>query len=313
MIPTVPTVSARGVLATTRALHVLLGAALVPLLAQYLFGPRVEPAVIGLFVAAAAVVGAALARLAVSDRSSLRLVPLGAVGGLAAGVVTALAWAATFRASTRDALVAAPLFGAIYGVGAGAAMGALLAVWSRRARAALAAPSAVAAHRLTIEAGLALALAGAAGFALHRAAGMQAASLALGFVGTVAIAVGTVRAVKLSRLFSEIGRPDGAYQVVERTAATQAPAVAWVTPLDHVVVRAGEPGRVEPGAFRAGNPAAEVAVVPRDLSLVHKAIGRAVAFGFAALGASMLLYSGVTVMSVFCCGGGSTPCGGCAH
>lgn len=312
MNPTVPTVSARGVLATTRALFVLLGAALVPLLAQHLFGPRVDPTVIGLFVVAAALVGVVLARGAVSERPSLRLVPLGALGGLVAGVGVSLAWAASYRANAQGAFVAAPLFGAIYGTGVGAAMGALLAGWSRRAKSALATPSAVSAHKLTIEAGLALSLGGAAGYALHRTSGMQVASLALGFAGTVTIVVGTVRAVRLSRLFTEIGRPDGGYQVVERTPATQAPAFAWVAPLDHVVVRAGASSNVEPGAFRANSPAAEVAVVPRDLSLVHRAIGRAVAFGFAALGATMLLYSGVTLLGFVACAG-STPCSGCAH
>jgi hypothetical protein len=312
MNPTVPTVSARGVLATTRALYVLLGATLVPLLAQHLFGPRVEPAVIGLFVVASALVSIALARGAVSERPSLRLIPLGALGGLVAGVGVSLAWVASYRANAQDAFVAAPLFGAIYGTGVGAAMGALLAGWSHRARAALATPSAVSAHKLTIEAGLALALAGAAGYVLHRAEGMQVASLALGFTGTVAIVIGTVRAVRLSRLFTEIGRPDGGYQVVQRTASTHAPAVAWVAPLDHVVVRTEAGSQVEPGAFRANSPAAEVAVVPRDLSLVHRAIGRAVAFGFAALGGTMLLYGAVTLFGlVTCCG--SAPCSGCAH
>jgi hypothetical protein len=311
MTSTFPTVSVRGVLATTRTLHVLFGVALVPLLAQYLFGSRVDSTVIGLFSVSAALVGALLARFALSERSSLLLVPLGGLGGLVAGGIVALVWAALFRASVRDAFVVAPLFGIIYGTGVGVGMGALLALWSRRAKAALEAPSAVSAHRLTIEAGLALSLVGAVGFALHQTPVMQVASLVLGFAGTVAITVGTVRAVKLSRFLSEVGAPNGLYQVVERPPSSQAPALAWLPPLDHLVLRLGEVGRVEPGAFRAGNFSAEVAVVPSDLSLVHRAIGRLVAFGFATLGASMLLYLGVVALNFLCCG--SSPCGGCAH
>jgi hypothetical protein len=71
MTSTFPTVSVRGVLATTRTLHVLFGVALVPLLAQYLFGSRVDSTVIGLFSVSAALVGALLARFALSERSSL--------------------------------------------------------------------------------------------------------------------------------------------------------------------------------------------------------------------------------------------------
>lgn len=306
-----PTVSVRGVLATTRTLFVLLGSLLVPLLAQHLFGPFVEPAVVSVFVAAAAIVAARLARSAISEGGALRIIPLGAVGGLGAGVVSSLVWSFIWRPQARDGLLAAPIFGAIYGIAVGSGMSCLFALWSQRARSALAAPSSVAAHRLTIEAGLALALTGAVSFALYRSPSLRTAALALGFVGTVVIVVGTVRMLRLSRLFAEISRPDGGYQVIERTADTQAPAVAWVTPLDHVVVHHSEAHHVEPGAFRAGTAFTDVALVPGDLALVHRAIGRTVAFGFAALGASMLIYSGITVMSVMCCG--SAPCGECSH
>lgn len=314
MTPAVPTVTARSVLATTRALNLLLGALLVPLLAQHLFGSRGDASVYAGFMLTAGVSGAILSRRTVRDSATLKgTLAVGLLAGLLSGVAVALAWVTAYRSYAPDAYTVGPFFGALYGSVTGLGMGAVFALWMARARAALAKPSAVGAQRLTTEAGLALVLAGALGTALYHIDALRVLSLAAGFLGTITILVATVRLMKLNKLFARMGAANGGYQLVPRAPGTQAPAFAWVPPLDHVVVHATAADAVAPGPFRADNPAAEVVVVPKDLSLVHRALGRAVAFGLASLGFSMLLYTGVALFSCAgaCCG--SAPCGGCAH
>lgn len=314
MTYTLPTVTARGVLAATRAIFMLVAALLAPLLAQYLFGARVGVGSWALFSVAGATASLAVSRLVVTadgaSRPALRVFARGALVGVAAGVATGLAWVTLEHPYGADRYVLGPLFGAIYGAATGAAFGAAFALWTRRARAALARPSALASQRLAMEAGLALALAGAAGMASYSIEALMLASALVGFAGVVVIVAAVARVIRLQRLFATVSRAGAGFAVTARTPATEAPAFAWAPALDHVIVRESDPSSVEPAPFRNRNAAAEVAVVPADLSIVRRAIGATVAFGFVAVMGAAALQAGA--FAVNGCER-SSCCGGCAH
>jgi hypothetical protein len=317
MTNTLPTVTARGVLAATRAIFMLAAATLAPLLAQYLFGARVGVGSWALFAVAGAIGSLALSRLVVSAdgaaHPALRVFFRGALVGVATGVLTGLAWVSLEHPYGADRFVLGALFGAIYGAATGLSFGAAFAVWARRARSALARPSALASQRLAMEAGLALALAGAVGVAAYKIEALTLASGVVGFAGVVAIVVAVARVVRMQRLFATLSQSSSGYVVAPRTPATEAPAIAWAPTLDHVIVRASDPAAVEPAPFRNRTAAAEFAVVPSDLALVRRAIGATLAFGFVAVVGAGALQAGAFAFTCTIGCERSAGCTGCAH
>lgn len=157
MTNTLPTVTARGVLAATRAIFMLAAATLAPLLAQYLFGARVGVGSWALFA-----VAGAIASLALAPRGQRRWrcapCPPGVLPRRARGRGHGRA-----QRGCRSSALALPIVSRSARSSAPstarprAAFGAAFALWTRRARAALARPSALASQRLAMEAGLALA------------------------------------------------------------------------------------------------------------------------------------------------------------
>ncbi len=96
MTNSLPTVTARGVLAATRAIFMLSAALLTPLLAQYLFGAHTSVGTWTMFSVAGAIASLTVSRLVVSAdgvaHPALRVLLRGALVGLAAGVLTGVAW-----------------------------------------------------------------------------------------------------------------------------------------------------------------------------------------------------------------------------
>lgn len=297
-----PTVTARGALASTRALFLLASASLTPLLAQHLFNADAPVRVVALFALAGMTGSLAVSRLAVrSDlrRPALRVFATALGLGLPLGIAAAFAAAhETETTLSGDRMVLATLFGGIYGVGVGAAFGAAFALWTRRVRLALGEPSALGSQRLTMEGGLALSLAGAVGMANYRIPALSLASALLGFAGVVVTLAAIVRVMRLQSLFASMGTPNSGYVVVPRTQGTEAPAFAWAPPLDRMIVRTVDPAAVDASApFRGRSQDEPIAVVPADLSHVRRAIGAAVAFGFVAIVASGALQVGAFLLS----------------
>ncbi|MFO0645473.1 MAG: hypothetical protein U0326_04490 [Polyangiales bacterium] len=312
-----PTVTARGVLAATRAIFMLSAALLTPLLGQYLYGAHTSVGTLAMFAVAGAAASITVSRLVVSAdgvaHPALRVLLRGALAGLVTGVLTGLAWVTLEHPYGTDRYILGALFGAIYGVATGVGFGAAFALWTRRARGALSRPSTLASQRLAMEGGLALSLAGALGVALYRFDTMILASALVGFAGVISIVVAIARVIRVQRLFASVAQPGSAFAVAPRTAATEAPALAWAPMLDRVIVRSSDPSAVEPAPFRNRNASAELAVVPSDLTLVRRAIGATVAFGFVAVvGAGMLQAGAFAVGCTIGCHR-EAGCSGCAH
>lgn len=317
MTNSLPTVTARGVLAATRAIFMLSAALLTPLLAQYLFGARVGVGTWTMFSVAGAVASLAISRRVVSAdgaaHPALRVLFNGALVGLVTGVASGLAWVSLEHPYGADRYVLGALFGAIYGVVAGVTFGTAFAVWTRRARAALSRPSTLASQRLAMEGGLSLSLAGALGIALYRIDALSLASAIVGFAGVLSIVVAIARVIRVQRLFASVSQPGSALVVAPRTPATEAPALAWAPLLDQVIVRSNDPSAVDPAPFRNRNASPELAVVPADLTLVRRAIGATVAFGFIAVVGAGALQAGAFALGCTIGCQRDAGCSGCAH
>lgn len=316
----IPTVTARGVSLASRALFAYLGALLGPLMAVHLFGRGAPFAALALSAGAGAISGGLVGRLVARPTRS-RHVAAAAVlmasmlVGVVAGMLCGVSWITVIDAhpSVRDPVPVGLLFGALFGLAAGACFAGPFAVWTSRARGALDAPSAVAAQRLTMDAGLLLAVGGATAATLHRVEALAALGAGTAIAGTLLLVAALVRTARLTRFADAVSR--GELTIAARGDRSVVPPLVAAVPLDHVLVA---PLDASPGAapFRANDMVRELAAVPADLGLVRSAIRGAVVYGFVLMTLLSLLGAGVAARAFSCgsgCVPGSAPCGGCDH
>lgn len=316
----VPTVSTRGVSLASRALFAYLGALLGPLMAVHLFGRGAPPAALALGAGVGAIAGGLVARgVARPARSrilaALRVLFACLAVGSVAGMLSGVAWLTVIdvHPSVRDPIPVGLLFGGIFGLEAGAWFALPFAFWASRARAALDGPSAVRAHRMTIDAGVMLTAGGAAAVLLHRQEAFVALGVGSSLAGTLLVLAGVLRTVRLTRLVD--AAEGGSLSVAARAETSTAPALVTLAPLNAVLVAPIDAtGGASP--FRANDPVREVAAVPADLAAVRRALGRAVAYGLLALAFTGLFDASLVVRALRCDGGcpsSAAPCGGCDH
>jgi hypothetical protein len=314
----VPTVTPRGVALASRALFAYAGALLGPLMAQYLFGGGVKPAAVALSAGVGAVAGGVVGRLVTRPSSSrfaaASVVLLGTIAaGVVGGIVSGLVWTSALDPHpVVDSVSVSVLFGGIFGLVAGAAFSAPFAFWTARARAALDAPSALRAERLTMDAGVLLCAAGALAVLRYNVDVFAALGAATCVVGTALVAASVLRASRLGRIQDAVAR--GELALAPRGDVTAAPALVDGVVLDHVVTA---PMSAAPGAspFRTNDPARDVALVPADLSQVRRAVGATVAYGLVALAVAGVFDASLAVRALSCRGGcpsAAAPCD-CAH
>lgn len=313
------TVTSRGVLKASRVLFGLIALLVTPLMAQYLFGPFARPEAWLLALVAAPVPALLLARQVVRDakndaRAVARVILLGIVLGALTGAVAGIVWV-TFMPPWMDhSLGVGALFGTIYGSLLGVGLGALFGLWTWRARAALARPSALAAQKLTIDAGVMLTAAATFASWRYSVDGAHAASVVAGVAGAFVVVAAIVRVLRLQKLYDSVLAPQSPVRVAPRAPAQATPALVWSSFHDHVMVQGGDPTNIEPAPFRENSPVVEVAAVPGDPAAVRHAFGRALAYGFVALGLIGVMEASVVVRA--CVQDGcpqSRDCGGCSH
>lgn len=325
------TVDAASSLRATRLLFATLGALLTPLMFQWVGAEHAAPlgwlptlllgAMCGAHVAGVAARpdgSAAQAVLRTLGRSLL----LGALGGSIVSV--AVVGTAGF-ALTRFLPVAAA-YGVAYGLMVGGGFGLLFSPWSLRVRAAQREPSASRAERLSIEAATLIgACAGFAGWR-YRIDVLHAAAVGLTVVASVLTLAAMLRAVRLARFEQAVS--EGSLAIVPREVEHVSTPLVWAPVLDHVLVR---PHAVatEPAPFRGQSPSEVVAVVPGDLGLVRKGLGRTVLVGIAGLAIISAAQVAIVARAAWCtagsepcasgspCPGSASPCAGsaspCSH
>lgn len=305
----VPTVNGAGLATASRALYGLLGVLLAPLVVQHVFGPRARAEAWALAGVTALGLGVALGGAVVPSTGGGRGAGsmLARSLGLAtvSGALLGPAWLFLFDRPSADLWLIASVFGAFYGAMAGLGIGALYAVWSGLARRALQRPSAVSAQRLSIAAGVLLALGGTVAGVSYRFDLGQAAGVGLGVTGALVVLGAVLRTLRLSRIHAMAER--GELEVQPRAEQHVAPALAWAPVIDKVIVRPLSREGVEPGPFRNQVAVEEVATMPSDTAGVGRALRRTVAIGLGALGVIAMLEGSMLLCVSSCCGGGG-PC-----
>jgi len=326
------TVDAASSLRATRILFMTLGALLTPLMYQWVGADHAVPVGWGPTLLLGALFGGLVAATAVRVEGTAaqgvirtvgRSLMLGALGGTVVSV--AVVGAAGFPLARF--LPVATSYGVAYGLMVGAAFGVLFSLWSLRVRAAQRSPSASTAERLSIEAATLVGLcAGVAGWT-YRIDVLHAASVGLTVVASVLTLAAMLRAARLARFEQAVS--DGALAIVPREVEHVASALVWSPILDHVLVRPHAVASMEPAPFRAQSPSEVVAVVPSDLGLVRKGLGRTVLAGIAGLAIISAAQVAIVARAAWCpagceptatdapCPGSASPCAGsagpCAH
>lgn len=319
------TIDAASVLRVTRILFASLGALLTPLMFQWVGAEHAAPFGWLPTLILGALCGALVARVAVSaDASAARgvaaTVSRSLLLGAAGGAVVSVAVVASAGFSLSRFLPVATAYGVWYGLMAGLGFGALFGLWSLRARAALLAPSASTAERLAIEAATLLGVcAGVAGWR-YRIDVLHAASVGVTVFASVLILAATLRAARLSRFEDAV--KDGSLVLAPREPKhAAAGAVVWVPVLDHVLVRPPTATQIADAPFRSQSASEDVAVVPGDLALVRKGLGRTVLAGIAGLAIVSCAQVAIVARAAWCTGAcdpssASAPCAGsspCSH
>ncbi len=318
------TIDAASVLRVTRILFASLGALLTPLMFQWVGAEHAAPFgwLPTLFLGA--LCGALVARVAVSaDASAARgvaaTVSRSLLLGAAGGAVVSVAVVASAGFSLSRFLPVATAYGVWYGLMAGLGFGALFGLWSLRARAALLAPSASTAERLAIEAATLLGVcAGVAGWR-YRIDVLHAASVGVTVVASVLTLAAMLRASRLARFEDAV--KEGSLALAPREPKHGAAALVWAPVLDHVLVRPHNAAPMENAPFRSQSASEDVAVVPGDLALVRKGVGRTVLMGIAGLAIISCAQVAIVARAAWCVGAcdpssASAPCAGsspCSH
>ncbi len=318
-------VDAALVLRVTRILFASLGALLTPLMFQWVGAEHAAPfgwiptlilgALFGALVARVAVNADATAARTVASTFSRSLL-LGAVGG----AVVSVAVVSSAGFSLSRFLPVATAYGVWYGLAVGLGFGALFGLWSLRARAALLAPSASTAERLSIEAATLLGVsAGVAGWQ-YRIDVLHAASVGVTVFASVLTLAAMLRAARLSRFENAV--QDGTLVLAPRESQhATAGAVVWAPVLDHVLVRPPSDALMAKAPFRSQSASEDMALVPADLSLVRKGLGRTVLAGIAGLAIISCAQVALVARAAWCTGAcdpssASAPCAGsspCSH
>ncbi|MBI5514347.1 MAG: hypothetical protein HY909_11300 [Deltaproteobacteria bacterium] len=277
--PSLPSVTPRGVTLATRGLFALLGALLGPLIAQYLFGPQASPREWGLVLFVTPLFALWPARWV--SRGAVGRVLFASLGaGTLNGVICALLWNGFSQSHPSGMFPVAALFGAIYGFAMSLGFAAVYALWARLARNGLTLPSTLGNLRLAVHAGLLLTLAGtAAGFG-YRISALQQFGAAVA-LGGLLLSISTL--FRLRGVWGVLAEAGKAYPLVAFGASTQAPVLAHVGTLDHVLVL--NPDGLEAAPFREVPAAYHIARVPSDLGGVRQAFAGLVYY---ALGAVVL-------------------------
>ncbi len=319
------TVHAASVLRGTRILFASLGALLTPLMFQWVGAEHAAPFGWLPTLVLGALCGALVARVAVNAEASAargvaatisRSLLVGAIGG----AVVSVAVVSSAGFSLPRFLPIATAYGVWYGLAVGLGFGALFGLWSLRARAALTAPSANSYERLTIEAATLLGV--SAGFAgwQYRIDVLHAASVGITVFASVLTLAATLRAARLSRF--EHAVKDGSLVLAPRESQHDAAgAVVWAPVLDHVLVRPSATAQAVTAPFRTQSTYEDVAVVPGDLALVRRGLGRTVLAGIAGLMLISCAQVAIVARAAWCPGAcdpsaASAPCAGsspCSH
>lgn len=318
-------VDAASVLRVTRILFASLGALMTPLMFQWVGADHaaamgwVPTAVLG------ALGGLVVARAAARPEGSAARAVAGTTGrsllaGLVGGVIVSVAVVASAGFALSRFLTVAAAYGAFYGLAVGAIAAVAFSLWSLRARAVLAAPSAAAAERISIEAATVLGVcAGIAGWR-YRIDVLHAAAVGVTVVASVLTLAAMLRASRLARLEQAV--TDGALTLVPREARHQAAALVWAPVLDHVLVRPLDVGTPETAPFRSQSASEDVAAVPGDLALVRRGLGRTVLAGIAGLAIISCAQVAIVARAAWCSAGcdpasAASPCDGasgpCSH
>lgn len=317
-------VDAASALRVTRILFAALGALLTPLMFQWVGAEHAAPFGWVPTLALGAICGALVARVAVRVEAPAartvaatfgRSLLAGAVGGAAVSV--AVVTSAGFSPSRF--LPVATAYGVWYGLIVGAGFGVLFGLWSLRARAALATPSASSAERLSIEAATLLGVcAGVAGWR-YRIDVLHAAAVGVTVVASVLTLAAMLRASRLARFEDAV--KDGSLALVPREPKHASAALVWAPVLDHVLVRAHSAAPMENAPFRSQTASEEVATVPADLALVRRGLGRTVLAGIAGLAIISCAQVAIVARAAWCTGAcdpssANAPCAGsspCSH
>lgn len=319
------TVDAASSLRATRILFSTLGALLTPLMFQWVGAEHAAPLGWLPTLLLGAICGGLVARVAArpggSDARAVRAtlgrsLLLGALGG---AVVSVAVVASAGFALTRF-LPVATAYGVAYGLMVGGGFGLLFSIWSLRVRAAQREPSASTAERLSIEAATLVGLcAGVAGWR-YRIDVLHAAAVGVTVLASVLTLAALLRAVRLARFEQAVS--EGRLAIVPREVEHVSAPLVWAPVLDHVLVRPHHAGALEPAPFRAQSPSEEVAVVPGDLALVRRGLGRTVLAGIAGLAIISAAQVAVVARAAWCTAGcepgaGASPCAGsaspCSH
>lgn len=310
------TVDAASSVRATRILFATLGALLTPLMFQWVGAEHAAPMGWLPTLLLGAICGGLVARVAsradgsaagAVGRTFGRSLLLGALGGAAVSVTVV----SSAGFALPRFLPVATAYGVAYGLMVGAGFGVLFSLWSLRVRAAQREPSASGAERLSIEAATLIGLcAGVAGWR-YRIDVLHAAAVGLTVVASVLTLAAMLRAVRLARF--EQGVSDGALAIIPRDAEHVATPLVWAPVLDHVLVRPHSVAAMEPAPFRAQSPSEVVAVVPGDLALVRKGLGRTVLMGIAGLAIISAAQVAIVARAAWCTAGcepnaAATPC-----
>ena len=113
---------------------------------------------------------------------------------------------------------------------------------------------------------------------------------------------------------------DGSLALAPREPKHAAAALVWAPVLDHVLVRPHNTTPMEDAPFRSQSTSEDVAVVPGDLALVRKGLGRTVLVGIAGLALISCAQVAIVARAAWCTGAcdpaASAPCAGsspCSH
>ena len=297
------TIDEASALRRTRALFAVLAATVVPLTFEFVGADHALPNGWIPTALLAAIGGAMVARLAL--RSPLKVFAGTLAGGALGGVFVA---AGVFVASAADlgrvgAVAAA--YGAVYGLFTGALLGVLFAGWSVVVRRALAKPSADAAERLSIVAATVLGVGAGAAAVRFRLEVPHAAAVGLTVVASILTLASMLRVTRLARFESAVS--DGDVGVVPRVEGIAPAPLVWAPVLDHALVRQHRSASTDAAPFRAQSAQEPFALVPGDLGLVRKALGRTVLLGVAGL--AMIAGTQVAlVATTVLCASHATPC-----
>ncbi len=317
VLPEFAPVTPERVVRTTRLLFAALAALLGPLAAFWMFRSAASANAWAPLVVLTPLLAQGIARTVVRGESTslaaMRVLGWSVLAGIANGVLAGGAWRA-MEYPSHDlpwAIVAA--FGGIYGAMGGVLFGVVFAGWTVLARAPLRAPSALGAQLVRVNAGFVLVVGGTFGFAAHSAPGFEALSAVAVFAGLTVITVALVAIGRMWRFTRNVvaGSLAGV-RVVPRTEGHHAPALAWVPPLDHVVVHVPEHGDGVP--FRENSPERAVAVVDLGLGRVQGALRTGALYSIAVFlvitaMAGALMFRVITTPDAF----GGLACTHCAH